>query len=171
MDIQHVYITTVGDDTMKALMQTQEFITASDVYKATFGSHLNGIESPSRAVPIEVSYSEQQQAQLAYFLRLLKQANEENRWIMFIGQDALLDKQLLINAGIDINKVLLLKNAKNQSKHLLMAKALEMGNCSAVIVTGEIEAFNTPIITTAAEQGKTLAFVLNQNIKAQLTFH
>ncbi|CEO39045.1 cell division protein FtsZ [Photobacterium kishitanii] len=156
---------------MKALMQAQEFITASEVYKATFGSCSNVFESPSMAVPIEVSYSEQQQVQLAYFLRLLKQANEENRWIMFIGQDALLDKRLLINAGIDINKVLLLRNTKNQSKHLLMAKALEMGNCSAVIVAGEIESFNTPIISMAAEHGKTLAFVLNQNVKAQLTFH
>ncbi|PSU26430.1 cell division protein FtsZ [Photobacterium phosphoreum] len=156
---------------MKALIQTQEFITASDVYKATLSSHADISPSPPRIVPIEVSYSEHQQAQLAYFLRLLKQANQENRWIMFIGQDALLDKRLLINAGIDINKVLLLKNMKNQSKHLLMLKALEMGNCSAVIVTGEIEAFNTPIITMAAEQSKTLAFILNQNVKAQLTFH
>ncbi|WP_297481697.1 SulA-like leucine-rich domain-containing protein [uncultured Photobacterium sp.] len=156
---------------MKLLMHTQGSTTASDVYKATLDSHVDIYQSPTRIVPIEVSYSEQQQAQLAYFLRLLKQANQENRWIMFIGQDALLDKRLLINAGIDINKVLLLKNMKNQSKHLLMVKALEMGNCSAVIVTGEIETFNTPLITTAAEQSKTLAFVLNQNVKAQLTFH
>lgn len=156
---------------MKTLMQTQEFITASDAYKATFSSCSSVFESPSMAVPIEVSYSEQQQVELAYFLRLLKQANEENRWIMFIGQDALLDKRLLINAGININKVLLLRNTKNQSKHLLMVKALEMGNCSAVIVSGAIETFNTSIITMAAEQGKTLAFVLNQNVKARLTLH
>lgn len=156
---------------MKPLMHNQESITASDAYKATLRSHTDHYQSPPRVIPIEVSYSEQQQAQLAYFLRLLKQANQENRWIMFIGQDALLDKRLLINAGIDINKVLLLKNMKNKSKHLLMAKALEMGNCSAVIVSGEIEMFNTSIITMAAEQSKTLAFVLNQNVKAQLTFH
>ena len=171
MYIQHVYITTVGDGTMKSLMHTQESTTASDVYKATLTSHASTCQSPPRIIPIEVSYSEQQQAQLAYFLRLLKQANQENRWIMFIGQDALLDKHLLINAGIDINKVLLLKNIKNQSKHLLMIKALEMGNCSAVIVSGEIETFNTPLIRMAAEQSKTLAFVLNQNVKVQLTFH
>ncbi|WP_232575535.1 cell division inhibitor SulA [Photobacterium carnosum] len=156
---------------MKSLMHTQESITASDAYKATLSSHADIYQSPPRVISIEVSYSEQQQAQLAYFLRLLKQANQENRWIMFIGQDALLDKRLLINAGIDLNKVLLLKNIKNKSKHLLVVKALEMGNCSAVIVSGEIETFNTSIITMAAKQSKTLAFVLNQNVKAQLTFH
>ncbi len=171
MYIQHVYITTIGDGTMKSLMHTQESITASDAYKATLSSHADIYQSPPRVISIEVSYSEQQQAQLTYFLRLLKQANQENRWIMFIGQDALLDKRLLINAGIDLNKVLLLKNIKNQSKHLLVVKALEMGNCSAVIVSGEIETFNTSIITMAAKQSKTLAFVLNQNVKAQLTFH
>ena len=156
---------------MKTLMQTQEFITASDAYKATLSSCSGVFESPLMVVPIEVSYSEQQQVEWAYFLRLLKQANEENRWIMFIGQDALLDKRLLINAGINLNKVLLLRNTKKQSKHLLMVKALEMGNCSAIIVSGAIETFNTSIITMAAEQSKTLAFVLNQNVKAQLTFH
>ena len=153
-------------------MNYHSSITASQVYKSTFAA--DSTQQPLSATvgqPIEVSYSAEQQTQLAYFLRLLKKANSENRWIMFIGYDALIDKSLLKNAGIDINKVLLLKTPANQSKHNLMVKALEMGNCSAVIVAGEIEKFDTPLINSAATHGKAMAFVLNKNTTAHLTVH
>lgn len=145
-------------------------ITASQVYKSTFTAHPTAL-SEAVGQTIEVSYSVEQQTQLAYFLRLLKKANNENRWIMFVGYDALIDKSLLKNAGIDINKVLLLKASEHQSKHNLLVKALEMGNCSAVIVAGDIEQFDTPLVNSAAKNGKAMAFVLNKNLTTHLTVH
>ncbi|PSW66503.1 SulA-like leucine-rich domain-containing protein [Photobacterium leiognathi] len=145
-------------------------ITASQVYKSTFTAHSTSL-SEAVGQTIEVSYSAEQQTQLAYFLRLLKKANNENRWIMFVGYDALIDKSLLKNAGIDINKVLLLKASEHQSKHNLLVKALEMGNCSAVIVAGDIEQFDTPLVNSAAKNGKAMAFVLNKNLTTHLTVH
>ncbi|WP_305415981.1 SulA-like leucine-rich domain-containing protein [Photobacterium leiognathi] len=145
-------------------------ITASQVYKPTFTAHSTAL-SEAVGQTIEVSYSAEQQTQLAYFLRLLKKANNENRWIMFVGYDALIDKSLLKNAGIDINKVLSLKASEHQSKHNLLVKALEMGNCSAVIVAGDIEQFDTPLVNSAAKNGKAMAFVLNKNLTTHLTVH
>jgi cell division inhibitor SulA len=46
-----------------------------------------------------------------------------------------------------------------------------MGNCSAVIVAGEIEQFDTPLINSAATNGKAMAFVLNKNTTDHLTVH
>ncbi|WP_036824849.1 cell division inhibitor SulA, partial [Photobacterium sanctipauli] len=121
--------------------------------------------------PIEVCFSDQSQTQLAYFLRILKQASQQNRWIMFIGQESVVDKNLLQTAGVDLNKVLVLTNKKGKSDQQLLEQALQAGNCSAVIATGDIEAFENPAIREAAQSGQSYAFVINRDTKANITVH
>lgn len=159
---------------MAELFESQHSVSASQAYKSTYSSLQGSSVSIAQSVscPIEVSFTDEHQTQLAYFLRLLKQANQENRWIMFIGHDALLDKKLLTSAGIDLNKVLVLHKTKGQSLSSLMERALKSGNCSAVITTGNIEAFQTAAIRQAAHNGKSLAFVINkEQAKQCITFH
>lgn len=157
---------------MTTYFDNSQSVTASQVYKSTCAT---AAHSPSSVqpvnCPIEVCFSDEAQAQLAYFLRLLKQASQQSRWIMFIGEEALIDKQLLKGAGIDINKVLLLKNKKGLSDEVLMEKALSCGNCSAVIATGHIESFQRHDIRQAAETGASYAFVINREFKNKVTLH
>ncbi|MFC1502965.1 cell division inhibitor SulA [Pseudomonadota bacterium] len=156
---------------MTALFNRLQSVTASQAYKSTFTTNSAMPHSQSVKCPIEVCFSDKEQTQLAYFLRLLKQAGQQDRWIMFIGDDALIDKNLLISAGIALNKILVLNNKKSLTDQALMAKALITGNCSAVIATGDIEDFETESIREAAEQGQSLAFVINREASRNLTFH
>ncbi|UTM58767.1 SulA-like leucine-rich domain-containing protein [Photobacterium sp. CCB-ST2H9] len=148
---------------MTAHLDSFQSVTASQVYKSTFVSHSSTLSSNRVQYPIEVSFCDQEMAQLAYLLRLLKQASEQNRWIMFIGEDALLDRNLMKSAGIDVNKVLLLKKKIGQSTQALMAKALHMGNCSAVIASGNILEYCNQTIHDAAIHGDAMAFIINRN--------
>ncbi|MGR5062046.1 cell division inhibitor SulA [Photobacterium sp. DNB22_13_2] len=157
---------------MAAYFEHQNTVSAAQVYKATFGAHTEGTPSPHTVnCPIEVSFNDESQAQLAYFLRILKQASQQNRWIMFIGQNALVDKNLLKSAGIDLNKVLVLNNKKSKSDQELMEKALRSGNCSAVIATGDIQHFASYAIREASDVGASFAFVINRDNKSQITYH
>lgn len=157
---------------MTALFDNLQSVSASQAYKSAFAAHTS---SPSFIqpvkCPIEVCFSDEKQTQLAYFLRILKQASQQSRWIMFIGDEAMIDKNLLQSAGIDLNKVLLLKNKKGLTEQKLMEKALSTGNCSAVIATGDVEHFETEEIRQAAENGSSYAFVINRHSKSRMTFH
>lgn len=157
---------------MTALFDNLQSVSVSQAYKSTFAAQNHSTSfSQSVKCPIEVCFSDEKQTQLAYFLRILKQASQQNRWIMFIGEEAMIDKRLLKSAGIELNKVLLLKNKKGLQDQVLMKKALDTGNCSAVIATGEIEDFETDEIRQAADNGSSYAFVINRHTKNRLTFH
>ncbi|WEM43781.1 SulA-like leucine-rich domain-containing protein [Photobacterium sp. DA100] len=156
---------------MAAYFEHQNTVSASQVYKATFAAQTEGTSSHTVSCPIEVSFNDESQAQLAYFLRILKQASQQNRWIMFIGQNALIDKNLLKSAGIDLNKVLVLTNKKGKTDQELMEKALRCGNCSAVIATGDIQHFASYTMREASDSGASYAFVINRNDRSQITYH
>ncbi|MGF1704188.1 cell division protein FtsZ [Photobacterium makurazakiensis] len=157
---------------MTAYFDQQHSISASQAYKTTFAAQESGKITPlSVKCPIEVCFSDHMHTQLAYFLRILKQASQQNRWIMFIGQDALVDKSLLKSAGIDLNKVLVLTNKKGISDQQLVEKALRTGNCSAVISTGYVADFESASIRQAAQDGNSYAFIINRSAKANVTVH
>ncbi|GAL03732.1 cell division inhibitor SulA [Photobacterium aphoticum] len=157
---------------MTAFYNNLESISVSQAYKASMAfSQEHAITPQAVNCPIEVCFNTEMQTQLAYFLRILKQASQQNRWIMFIGQDALIDKRLLKNAGVDINKVLVLTHKKGLSDQALMEKALASDNCSAVIALGHIGDFSSHAIRAAAERSNSYAFVLNPNSKGHVNFH
>ncbi|MDO6708746.1 cell division inhibitor SulA [Photobacterium sp. 1_MG-2023] len=148
---------------MTAQLDSFQSVTASQVYKSTFLSPASPLSSIQVQYPIEVSFCDQEQAQLAYLLRLLKQASAQNRWIMFIGHDALLDRNLLKSASVDLNKVILLNKKDGQQTQALMAKALQMGNCSAVIACGDVRDYCNRTIHEAAIHGNAMAFVIRRS--------
>ena len=157
---------------MTAFYDNLESISVSQAYKATMSLPAEAAITPHTVkCPIEVCFNTHMQTQLAYFLRILKQASQQNRWIMFIGQEALIDKRLLKNAGVDINKVLVLTQKKGLSDAALMEKALACGNCSAVVALGDIANFSAQTLRHAAERSGSFAFVLNPNSKGQVNFH
>ncbi|MHA6612928.1 cell division inhibitor SulA [Photobacterium damselae] len=155
---------------MAALSTAIHSVTVSQAYKTTTANH-SSLTTLAVNCPIAVSFCDEQQTQLAYLLRLLKQASAENRWIMFLGQEALLDKELMIQAGIDIKKILVLKNKRGMTDHDLMVKALRTGNCSAVIANGDISDFQTQSICDATVKGHSTAFVVRNTSKNTHTFH
>ena len=153
---------------MAAYFEHLNTVSASQVYKATFATHTDGSSTPhSVSCPIEVSFNDERQAQLAYFLRILKQASQQSRWIMFIGQNALIDKNLMKSAGIDLNKILVVTNKKGKTDQELMEKALRSGNCSAVIASGDIQHFASYAIREASDCGASYAFVINRDDRSE----
>lgn len=64
---------------------------------------------------------------------LLAQLSKDDRWFVWIAPPALLPKQHLLEAGIDLNKVILLKPGSKYSTFELAKQALSTGTSHAVI--------------------------------------
>lgn len=64
---------------------------------------------------------------------LLAQLSNDDRWFVWIAPPVLLPKQLLLNAGIDLQKVILLNPDSKHSTFELAKQALSTGTSHAVI--------------------------------------
>ncbi|WP_420597654.1 cell division inhibitor SulA [Neptuniibacter sp.] len=64
---------------------------------------------------------------------LLAQLSNDNRWFVWIAPPVLLPKQLLLESGIDLQKVILLNPNSKHSTFELAKQALSTGTSHAVI--------------------------------------
>lgn len=64
---------------------------------------------------------------------LLAQLSRDDRWFVWIAPPILLPKQLLLDAGIDLNKVILLNPDNKHSTFELAKQALSTGTSHSVI--------------------------------------
>ena len=91
----------------------------------------------------------------------LQQASDQSRWILFIGQQSVINKQHLIEYGIDLNKVLFLKETKHHTHSELIEKALKFGNFSSIITHGQSALLLSFASRQAMIQHQTRVFFLN----------
>ncbi|WP_245574156.1 cell division inhibitor SulA [Neptunomonas japonica] len=85
---------------------------------------------------------------------LLAQLSHEDRWFAWIAPPANLPRSLLQDAGIDLNKVILLYPDEHNSVLQLAKKALSTGTCHAVISWAEeISEHEIKNLEQSAQQG------------------
>jgi cell division inhibitor SulA len=85
---------------------------------------------------------------------LLAQLSYENRWFAWISPPLHLPRSLLLDAGIDLKKVILLYPDEHHSVLQLAKKALSAGTCHAVISWAEdISEHEIKSLEQSAQQG------------------
>jgi len=72
-------------------------------------------------------------ASMPLLMPLLAQLSRDDRWFAWVAPPARLPKTLLTEAGIDLNKVILLHPDSEHSVLDLACRALRAGTCHAVI--------------------------------------
>nr|WP_086937991.1 SulA-like leucine-rich domain-containing protein [Thaumasiovibrio occultus] len=68
---------------------------------------------------------------LPMLLRTLKTLSEQNKWIIFVGKDALINRNVLMAAGINLNKVRMLKQCYDVET--TVEAIIDSGNYSAIV--------------------------------------
>jgi len=94
---------------------------------------------------------------------LLAQLSQDDRWFVWIAPPVLLPKQLLLDAGIDLNKVILLNPDNKHSTYALAKQALSTGTSHSVISwPGYLseEEFNE--LENAAQQGQSHGIIIRR---------
>ncbi len=92
---------------------------------------------------------------------LLAQLSRDDRWFAWIAPPLKLPKQWLLEAGIDINKIMMLQPKTEQDTLDLAQKALATGTCHAVISwPGQISKAQLNILEQAAQNGQSHAIVI-----------
>ena len=92
---------------------------------------------------------------------LLAQLSRDDRWFAWIAPPLKLPKHWLLEAGIDINKIMMLKPRGSHDTLALARKALATGTCHAVISwPGQISEEQLLQLQVAARQGGSHAIVI-----------
>ncbi|MEH6471838.1 MAG: SulA-like leucine-rich domain-containing protein [Halopseudomonas sp.] len=92
---------------------------------------------------------------------LLAQLSRDDRWFAWIAPPLKLPKQWLLEAGIDINKIMMLQPKGNNDTLELARKALTTGTCHAVISwPGQITAEQFKELERAAQSGRSHAILI-----------
>ncbi|MCP4598207.1 SulA-like leucine-rich domain-containing protein [Neptuniibacter sp.] len=94
---------------------------------------------------------------------LLAQLSQDNRWFVWIAPPVLLPKQLLMEAGVDLNKVILLNPNSKHSTFALAKQALSTGTSHAVISwPGYLSDDELNDLESAAKQGQSHGIVIRR---------
>lgn len=95
-------------------------------------------------------------ASMPLLMPLLAQLSRDDRWFAWVAPPARLPKALLTEAGIDLNKVILLHPDNEHSVQDLACRALRAGTCHAVISwPGYLSADELESLEQAAVSGKS----------------
>jgi len=81
----------------------------------------------------EIVVQDENFSNIPMLMPLLAQLSQDDRWFVWIAPPVLLPKNLLIEAGIDLNKVILLNPDNKHSTFELAKQALSTGTSHAVI--------------------------------------
>ncbi len=94
---------------------------------------------------------------------LLAQLSNDNRWFVWIAPPVLLPKQLLLEAGIDLQKVILLNPDSKHSTFELAKQALSTGTSHAVISwPGFLSDEQLNDLESAASKGQSHGIVIRR---------
>ena len=94
---------------------------------------------------------------------LLAQLSHEDRWFAWISPPVNLPRALLQDAGIDLNKVILLYPDAQHSVLQLAKKALSAGTCHAVISWAEeISEHEIKNLEQSAQQGRSNGILIRR---------
>jgi cell division inhibitor SulA len=109
---------------------------------ANVGDHHNKALSPASKNSLlgkltEIITSDEEEASLTMLLPLLAALSKDDRWFAWVSPPKPLPRKLLQQAGIALDKVMLLYPDEQHSALNIATKALSAGTCHAVISWGE----------------------------------
>ncbi|WP_299177074.1 SulA-like leucine-rich domain-containing protein [uncultured Neptuniibacter sp.] len=81
----------------------------------------------------EIVVQDENFSNIPMLMPLLAQLSKDDRWFVWIAPPVLLPKQLLLEAGIDLSKVILLNPNSKHSTFQLAQQALSTGTSHAVV--------------------------------------
>ncbi|WP_415895926.1 cell division inhibitor SulA [Neptuniibacter sp. PT34_22] len=111
----------------------------------------------------EIVVQDENFSNIPMLMPLLAQLSQDDRWFVWIAPPVLLPKNLLIEAGIDLNKVILLNPDNKHSTFELAKQALSTGTSHAVISwPGYLndEEFND--LESAAKKGQSHGIIIRR---------
>lgn len=105
--------------------------------------------------------------QIPLLLPLLAQISQAPRWLIWVAPPAMLPRELLTEAGIDLKKVILLKPDEQNDCYQLACKALAAGTAHAVISwEGFLEKGQIKGLEKTARQGGSHGIVIRRRLDA-----
>ena len=111
----------------------------------------------------EIVTSSSELNDIPLLMPLLAQLSHEDRWFAWISPPVNLPRSLLQNAGIDLNKVILLYPDAQHSVLQLAKKALSAGTCHAVISWAEeISEHEIKNLEQSARQGRSNGILIRR---------
>lgn len=111
---------------------------------------------------VALQYSTEGSGELRLLLPLLARLSQQPRWIVWIDPPFIPYAPALVEAGIELSRVLLIHTRRQQDPLWVMEQALQCGSCSAVL--GWIEprdARHVRRLQLAAAQQQTLGLLLH----------
>ncbi|MGB0733290.1 MAG: cell division inhibitor SulA [Pontibacterium sp.] len=115
----------------------------------------------------EIVIDEQDPTSFALLLPMLAQLSQDSRWFMWIAPPFDFPKNLLGDAGVALNKSILIRNKPDQDIYGLAIKALEAGTNHAVVHwDGYLSAEQYQGLEAAAKRGGTHAVIIRRRVDA-----
>lgn len=99
----------------------------------------------------------------SHFLAVLHELSQKQRWVFFTSNVPVPSKAVLLSAGIDINKIVVMKASRTMTEEQIISKAISCGTASAIIglkpsTTSQYQALNKQ-----AERNNVRAFFFPPN--------
>ncbi|MEH6811842.1 MAG: SulA-like leucine-rich domain-containing protein [Motiliproteus sp.] len=109
----------------------------------------------------EIILQDEDEYNFQLLMPLLAQLSQDDRWFAWIAPPKKMPKSWLLQAGIDINKIMVLQPNSGHSELELATKALESGTCHAVISwPGELNGEHFDRLHRAAITGQSHAILI-----------
>ncbi len=109
----------------------------------------------------EIILQDEDEYNFQLLMPLLAQLSKDERWFAWIAPPKKMPKVWLLQAGIDINKIMVLQPDQGHSALDLATKALETGTCHAVISwPGLLESSDFEQLRVAAKEGQSHAILI-----------
>ncbi|WP_242521763.1 cell division inhibitor SulA [Motiliproteus sp. SC1-56] len=109
----------------------------------------------------EIILADEDEYNFQLLMPLLAQLSRDDRWFAWIAPPLKLPKAWLLQAGIDINKIILLQPSGSHSALKLARRALETGTCHAVISwPGDLRQQDREELEAAARHGQSHAILV-----------
>ena len=109
----------------------------------------------------QIIVTDQDEYNFQLLMPLLAQLSRDDRWFAWIAPPLKLPKEWLLEAGIDINKIMMLQPKGQHDTLALARKALNSGTCHAVISwPGAVSDSELAELEQAAQSGSSHAIVI-----------
>jgi len=102
-------------------------------------------------------------SQIPLLLPLLAQLSQAPRWFTWVAPPAMLPRSFLSDAGIEVNKVILLKPDELNSEYQLACKALATGTAHVVVSwPGYLSPIQVQGLEQAAHKGQSHGIIIRR---------
>lgn len=111
----------------------------------------------------EIVLHDDELSNMPMLMPLLAQLSRDDRWLVWVAPPVVLPKALLMDAGIDLRKVILLKPDEAHTAYDLSRQALKAGTCHAVITwPGYLSEEELEGLEEAAHTGASMGIVIRR---------